>query len=136
MLRAVRSLPAQFASRQEAAEGLAQLGFAPDVARWMTTNLESSDGRFRWRLDFDALEDLLRDFFQTDRWSVVLDPPAGVALHVIKASESEVLSKEALRRLDGVAATHRACLHVVPGGHWIHADNPEEVVRLLARHLP
>src|SRR2546426_9307 len=88
MLRALRALPPQFPSRQEAAEGLAQFGFAPDVARWMTTNLESSDGRFRWRLDFDALEDLLRDFFQTDLWSVVLDPPAGVALHVITASES------------------------------------------------
>src|SRR2546427_11267272 len=81
-------------------------------------------------------EVLRRDFFQTDLWSAFLAPPAGVALHVIKASESEVLSNEALRRLDGVVATHRACLHVVPGGHWIHADNPEEVVRLLARHLP
>ena len=136
MLRAVQSLPSQFASRQEAAEGLAQFGFTPDVARWMTTNLESSEGRYRWRLDFDALEVLLRDFFQTDLWSAVLDPPAGVALHVIKASESEVLSNEALRRLDGMAATHRVSLHVVPGGHWIQADNPEAIVRLLARHLP
>src|SRR2546426_1369325 len=136
MLRAVRSLPAQFTSRQEAAEGLTQLGFASDVARWMTMNLESSEGRYRWRLDFDALEELLCDFFQTDLWSAVLDPPAGVELHFIKASHSDVLSKEALRRLDGVAATHRASLDVVPGGHWIQADNPEEVVRLLARHLP
>jgi len=136
MLRAVRSLPAQFTSRQEAAEGLTQLGFASDVARWMTMNLESSEGRYRWRLDFDALEELLRDFFQTDLWSAVLDPPAGVELHFIKASHSDVLSEDTLHRLDGVVATPRISLHVVPGGHWIHADNPDEVVRLLARHLP
>src|SRR5437867_663884 len=92
MLRAVRSLPAAFASRQEAIEGLGRFGFAPDVAQWMTTNLERADGRYRWRLDFDALEQLLRDFFQTDLWSIVTRPPAGVTLHFAKASQSDALS--------------------------------------------
>src|SRR2546426_10878958 len=45
MLRALRALPPQFPSRQEAAEGLPPFGVAPDGARWMTTNLEISDRR-------------------------------------------------------------------------------------------
>ncbi|TMJ08403.1 MAG: hypothetical protein E6G98_12265 [Bacillati bacterium ANGP1] len=136
MLRAVRSLPAAFASRQEAIEGLVRFGFAPDVAQWMTTNLERADGRYRWRLDFDALEELLRDFFQTDLWSAVTRPPEGVTLHFVKASQSDALSLDALERLERIAEHHGIFVHTVPGGHWIHADNPDAIVDLLTRHLP
>lgn len=136
MLRAVRSLPAEFASRQDAVEGLVRFGFAGDVARWMTTNLEYASARYRWRLDFDALQTLLRDFFQTDLWSTVAAPPAGVELHFIKASDSDALSEDALLRLETIAAHHSVFVHTVQGGHWIHADNPDAVIQLLARHLP
>jgi hypothetical protein len=27
-------------------------------------------------------------------------------------------------------------LHRVRGGHWLHAENPDAVVNLLAHHLP
>ena len=136
MLRAVRSLPSEFASRQDAIEGLGRFGFAPDVAQWMTTNLERADGRYRWRLDFDALEELLRDFFQTDLWSAVTRPPEGVTLHFVKASQSDALSLDALERLERIAEHHGIFVHTVPGGHWIHADNPDAIVDLLTRHLP
>lgn len=136
MLRAVRSLPAEFSSREEAVAGLVSFGFTRDVAQWMTANLERDGAHYRWRLDFAAVEDLLRDFFQTDAWTIVADPPDGVEMRFIKASDSDALSEETLRLLRMIAGRHRVHLHMVRGGHWIHADNPDAVVQLLAHHLP
>jgi pimeloyl-ACP methyl ester carboxylesterase len=133
MLRAVQALPSQFASRADAAAGLIQAGFTSPVAQWMTTNLEQVDGRYRWRLDFRALDALLRDAFARDLWSIINDLPDGVVVHFIKATDSDALREDTttrLRALNGVA------VHILRGGHWIQADNPDGVVDLLSRHLP
>lgn len=136
MLQAVRALPAEFPTREDAAAELIRMNFSTDTAHWMTTNLVRVDARYRWRLDFDALEELLRDFFRTDVWHIVTDPPAGVAIHFIKASNSDALDAEAMRRLQLMAASRPVYAHAVQGGHWIHADNPEAVIKLLVQHLP
>lgn len=136
MLHAVRSMPAEFATRQEAAAGLVRFGFTPGVANWMTMNLTRTSGRYQWRLDFAALEELLRDFFRANLWSTVAHLPPGIALHVIKAYNSDTLDDDALSRLRSLAAKHSLFVHTVEGGHWIHADNPSTVVTLLAHHLP
>lgn len=136
MLNAVRSMPAEFTTREAAAAGLVRFGFTPDVANWMTTNLTRTNGHYRWRLDFAALEELLRDFFRTDLWSTVAALPSSIAVHYIKASNSDALSEDTLHRLNSLAADHRLFVHAVDGGHWIHADNPSAVITLLARHLP
>lgn len=136
MLRAVRSLPDRFSSREEAVEGLEAQGFARPVARWMTTNLERDDGGFRWSLDWTAMEALLDDFFREDLWPVVEEPPGGWELHVVKAEDSGVLTEEACRRIRAAGrATERVFLHRLSGGHWLNADNPDGMVDLLAGEL-
>jgi pimeloyl-ACP methyl ester carboxylesterase len=136
MLQAVQAMPAEFSTREDAAAQLVRMGFTPPVAQWMTTNLERVDGRYRWRLDFVALENLLRDFFRTDVWNIVADPPAGVAAHFIKARDSAVLDTDAMSRLQLIAATRPVYVHTAQGGHWIHTDNPDAILKLLTRHLP
>ncbi len=137
MLQAARALPSEFASREEAMAGLERFGFERRVAEWMTTNLERRDGRYRWRLDFDAMGALLIDFFQTDCWSVVENPPPGVKLHFVKATDSDVLKDAAVERLETVGrATGRVAVHRIQGGHWLNADNPDAIVGLLASILP
>jgi len=79
---------------------------------------------------------LLRDFFQTDLWSAVTRPPEGVTLHFVKATQSDALGPDALQHLERIAAHHSVFVHTVPGGHWIHADNPDAIVDLLRSHLP
>jgi pimeloyl-ACP methyl ester carboxylesterase len=109
-------------------------GVAPVTAQWMATNLERVDGGLRWRFDLSAMEALLVDFFRTDAWAVVENPPVGLDIHFIKASESSVLTAEAQDRIrDAGPAVH---LHEVAGGHWLNADNPQALVALLAEHLP
>lgn len=136
MLSSVRALPDEFASRQEAVHGLEQAGVAKPVAQWMATNLERTDSHYRWRFDIDAMQALLVDFFDTDSWAVIEDPPAGIQVHVVKAEESSVLSESACQRIeDAGKATGRVYLHRVAGGHWVNADNPDALLALLNQFL-
>jgi esterase len=137
MLGVIGSLPADFASRAEAAAAIAAGGYSRGVASWMASNLGLVAGRYRWRLDFDAIGSMLADFFHTDLWHVVEDPPEGTVLRFVKAEESNVLTEDACRRIDAAGRRHgRAFVHRVAGGHWVHVDNPRAVLDLLVEHLP
>jgi esterase len=136
MIEVVKSLPPGFASRDEAVEALMRAGYEEGVARWMAINLEPADGGYRWRLDFAAMEEMLRDFFRTDLWPVVERPPEGVELRFVKATRSDTLDPESADRIRAAGeATGRVFLHEVEGGHWLNTDNPEGVLRLLVEHL-
>jgi len=135
MLRIVRSLPSTFSARESVVEPLVAAAYAPAVAQWMSTNLVREGDRFVWRLDFDAMERLLLDFFTTDLWPVVESPSARHDIHFLKASRSSVISPEAEARI--IAAPHdRVHLHHMNGGHWIHAESPAAVAALVAGTLP
>jgi pimeloyl-ACP methyl ester carboxylesterase len=134
MLRIVRELPQAFRSRDEATSAIVDRGLAIDVGQWMSSNLVRDGDRFVWRLDFDAMERLLVDFFATDLWPLIEHPPDGIDLHFLKASQSNALSTEAVQRLE--AAGDRVHLHRRDGGHWIHAESPDVVTRLLLEYLP
>lgn len=136
MLEVVRSLPDRFATRAQLIEALQSQGVAAPVAQWMATNLEAGEGGYRWRFDVDAIHDLLMDFFETDLWHVVESPPPGLAVHMVKAEESGVLTGEALERMERAARDERVFLHRVAGGHWVNAENPEALIDLLVQHLP
>lgn len=137
MLRILRELPPDFGDRQEAVEAMQARGVAPAPAAWMATNLALEDGRYRWRLDLDAMEALLVDFFRVDLWDVVESPAAGVSIEFVKAQDSSTLSDAACERIVAAGRAHgRAHLHRVAGGHWLNTDNPEAVLRLLSERLP
>lgn len=136
MLEVLRRCPGPFAIREAGVEAVLSQGHAHPVARWMTTNLVPGDGGFRWRLDADQMEALLRDFFRTDAWPAV-EHPHGPDLHFIRATESALLDEEACHRLEASGlVTGRVHVHHVEGGHWLNADNPAALVELMARELP
>jgi len=135
MLRVIRTLPPDFATRDEAARALVAAGYAPGVGQWMSSNLQRDGGRFTWRLDFAVMDELLRDFFTTDLWAGVECPAAGHDIHFLKASESQALSDTAVRRIEALPHGH-VTLHHRAGGHWIHSESPDDVVALLTAHLP
>ena len=134
LLQTVRGLPARFASRDEVVTLLAGKGWNAGLAQWMATNLIREGDGFVWRLDFDVMKRLLEDFVATDLWPVVEHPAPGHTIHFIKATESNVLSPDAVDRIE---APHAASvqIHHLEGSHWIHAEKPAEVVALLARSL-
>lgn len=136
MLEIVRALPALFASRAASIAALEEQGLTTSVATWMTTNLRRTDDGFVWALDFDAMELLLRDFFATDLWASVEQPPGRASVHFVKAGDSSTLSEAACARIERLTReTGRVHLHRVAGGHWVNTDNPAAIVSLLGEHL-
>lgn len=135
MLEVVRALPPRLAGREEAAAGIVAAGFSPGVAQWMTTNLVRDGDGFVWRLDLDAMERLLRDFFATGLWKGIEHPASAHEIHILKASESSIISPAAVSRILAVPQG-RVHLHERQGGHWIHAESPDVVTGLLVEHLP
>ena len=93
-------------------------------------------GALRWRLELDAMEALLVDFFRVDLWDVVEHPPDDVHIHFLKAAASAVLPEPVAERIEAIGQrTGRVRLHRVAGGHWLNADNPQAVEALLAAEL-
>lgn len=135
MLGIVRGLPDRFRSRDDLVAVLVRAGFPLGVGQWMATNLVRDGDGLVWRLDFDAMERLLHDFFTTDLWSVVESPAAGLDLHFLKGSTSSAISRDAVRRIEAVSGD-RVHLHHRDGGHWIHAEAPDVVTALLLEWLP
>ncbi|HTV02290.1 MAG TPA: alpha/beta hydrolase [Luteitalea sp.] len=141
MLAVVRGLPATFATRQEAIAGIEAGGFETGVAQWMSTNLVREGEGFRWRLDFDVMEQLLHEFFRTPCWDVLAPGSSQHDVHIVKASRSSVITPEVVTRLRSLEARgtgdHASVhLHEREGGHWIHAESPGVIVDLLAEWLP
>ncbi|HEY0673557.1 MAG TPA: alpha/beta hydrolase [Longimicrobiales bacterium] len=136
MLELIRKTPREFESREQLIALLTQFGVARPTAQWMATNLENQNSVYRWRFDFDAMEELLRDFFAQDMWDVLESPPGTAEIHLVKAQESSVLSAAAVARIHQIGlSNHRVFLHQVAGGHWVNAENPEGLLALLTQHL-
>jgi esterase len=137
VLGALRRAPGPFPGREAGVAALQQAGVDEGVARWLGTNLIEAPEGWSWRIDPDEMEELLRDFFKTDLWSVIESPPEGLEIHVVKAEESSALDEEACRRVETAGArTGRVHLHRVAGGHWVNADNPDALLEALQAGLP
>lgn len=137
VVEVVRSLPSRFSSRDELVDAMERHGYARAMGSWLAMNLERDGDGFRWKLDWDGVEEMLRDYFRTDVWPVIESPPSDVAIHIVKALESDSIDEDDARRIEGAGDAHgRAHLHRVAGGHWVNTENPEELLQLLSRNLP
>ena len=135
MLELIRNAPGDYGARDELIGYLMERGIAQPTALWMATNLQYTEGRYRWRFDFSAIEALLRSFFEEDLWSVAEHPPAELQVHIVKATESSVLTPEAIARIGAAEANRAVHFHEVEGGHWLNADNPGALHDLLLAQL-
>ena len=137
MLAVLRRNPGPFEGRGAAIAALESEGFATPIAQWMSTNVTATPGgEWRWRLDPEQMEALLLSFFETDAWGVVEDPPPGTHIHFVKASGSDILDVEAQARIQAAAMRHgQAHLHIVEGGHWLNADNPDGLHEVLVGEM-
>lgn len=137
IIDSMRALPQEFPSRAEAVAAIQSAGYDQGLAQWLAINLEPVDGRYRWRIDWNVMEEMLRDYFRTDLWETLVHPPAQTQIHVVKATESSALTDEDERRVEMAGtANGRVFLHRLEGGHWINTDNPEAVIALLGDNLP
>jgi len=135
MLRILERHPGPFETRAEAIAVLEAEGWSAHVAQWMATNLVSSERGYVWRFDLAGIASLLEDFFRRDLWDVVEAPPGGTEVHLVRASESDVMPAAELERARALVSG-RTFGHELHGGHWLHVDNPGGLLALVAGRLP
>jgi len=137
MVERIEASPETFTEREEAVRWIMDGGFDEPLARWIATNLEERDGAWAWRLDASALRELLEDFGARDMWDIVESPPPGVDLHFVRATEGTIMTGADADRMAAAAARGEpVSLHELEGAHWLHIDNPDELLELVADRLP
>lgn len=127
------------AGRTELVEDLRARGLPLAIAKWMTTNLRRADdgSGLVWRFDLAAASEMLRAYGVHDAWDVVERPPSGVTPVVVRGGTSDRWLPDEVERLERLAHEGILRYHVIAGaGHWLHTEDPDGLLSLLAPSLP
>ena len=69
-------------------------------------------------------------------WPVLEQPPAGAAVHVVRAAHSDRWGDDVVGRLERLSARQDLSYHVLPNaGHWLHMENPTGLADMIAPEL-
>ncbi|XP_052203654.1 uncharacterized protein LOC127808948 isoform X2 [Diospyros lotus] len=139
------TIPKEVASKRDVVDALVQEGFSKDVAQWVVTNLRqsstsgSSPSCFSWMFDLHGIAEMYHSYEETNLWKIVEDVPRGVHVNFLKAERS--LHRWALEDLQRIHSAEEVAvdggggveMHVLEdAGHWVHADNPDGLFRILS----
>lgn len=103
-------------------------GLAPPVVEWLLLNLEHDGGAYRWRVDRSALAALHARTSAEDLWAAVEGRRAW-GLRCIRGGRSAYVGDHQARRL---AAAGCPVETLPDAGHFLHVDQPRELLDLLA----
>ncbi|WKA11601.1 hypothetical protein VitviT2T_029082 [Vitis vinifera] len=138
-------MPNEVFSKRDVMNALIKEGFSKDVAQWVVTNLQqtsspgSSSPSFSWVFDLKGIAEMYQSYEETNLWNIVEDVPRGVHVNFLKAERS--LHRWALEDLQRIHAAEDLAadegggveMHVLEdAGHWVHADNPDGLFRILS----
>ncbi|CAJ1926983.1 unnamed protein product [Sphenostylis stenocarpa] len=139
------TLPKEVSTKRDVVRALIQQGFSNDVAQWVVTNLRpssspgSQSSSFSWVFDLRGIAEMYQSYEETNLWKIVEDVPRGVHMNFLKAERS--LHRWALEDLRRIHAAEELAaeegggveMHVLEdAGHWVHADNPDGLFRILS----
>ncbi|KAM0925903.1 hypothetical protein ACQ4PT_003802 [Festuca glaucescens] len=146
LIEFLRRMPRQVNSKQEVVDALVKAKFSLDVARWVATNLRrsspvglQSSSSFSWIFDLNGISEMYKSYEDTNLWGIVDDVPRGVHINFLKAERS--LHRWALEDLQRIHTAEELAADEAGGvemhlledaGHWVHADNPDGLFRILS----
>ncbi|GAC1352683.1 MAG: alpha/beta fold hydrolase [Polyangiales bacterium] len=134
----LRSFPRAFPSRAAFIDSVAARGHGQPLAQWLAMNLERRSDHFALRIDLDAIESLLHDYFARDLWLSLEAPPSETKVIAVTGGRSSAFSTEDLQRLTRAAHASSGQLTAVSianAGHWVHADDPDGLIEVLTNSL-
>jgi pimeloyl-ACP methyl ester carboxylesterase len=136
VLIALERMPARFDSRGAFIASLESQGIPASIAQWLAKNVVRSEQGLVFGLKLQAIGALLADHDQSDLWPLVEAPPPGIQLSFVLGGRSRSVSSADRERLQALARQGVLELHVLPeAGHWLHADDPAGLLRILAERL-
>ena len=132
----IESLPREFASKSDFIRTLIAAGKTRTLAEWLAGSLERENDHVRFSLDLNEIRALILDYFARDLWPVVEHPTGGVNIHLLIADRSDSYSPADRERALRIAASNsQVTTDVLPGGHWLHVDNPDGVLGKLLDYI-
>lgn len=136
VLGALEAEPGPFASRDAFIDAMIARGLSKPIGQWLATSLRrQDDGTFRFGIDLRYVRAVLADYFARDLWPVLETPPPGLRGHLVIGDRSQVFGPDDRARAAALASGGLVTLDVLDTGHWVHAEDPEGVVRVLAHRL-
>lgn len=122
--------PATLSSRSEADKIIA--AHVPEIAvrSFLLKNLQKEGGGFVWRMNLSALHDHYLSLIKANRTDSSFDGPTlflkgGNSPYIGEAQRDDILQRFPSTQLKVVANT----------GHWLHAEKPEVVAKLVSKFL-
>jgi len=132
----IESLPRAFASKLDFVRAVVTAGQPRAIADWLAGSVERHGDEVRFGLDLEEIRALLRDYFSRDLWPVVEHPPAGMHVHLMIADHSTSYSAADRERALKIAALNpQVTVDILPGGHWLHVDNPDGVLQTILKYV-
>lgn len=123
-------------SREEAEAQLEKQNLSPEITGFILKNLRRVEGnRFEWKLNAPALLKNLGNIIKPmDRDPAYSERVSGFPVIFLRGSKSSYLPDE---DYPGILSIFPSAEFIeIPGaGHWIHADNPGEVIKSIKRLL-
>ncbi len=133
VLGALRAVPLPLLRREQIVTELTARGLSRPLAVWMTTNLAPVEGGYGFRFDIDGAERLIADYFRFDAWPILTRPRTLPRIDCVRAERSDRWDPASLARFADLPASVPTHLHLLENaGHWLHADNPDGLLRLFA----
>jgi esterase len=132
-IRAMQNLDFEHISRRgQADQELAAAIPEPGVRTFLLQNLVSENGRFRWRLNLDAIEACLPDLadFPHQPPGASYDGPT----MFVRGAQSYYVRSEHHERIGQLFPRAQIC-SVEGAGHWVHTDKPREFLALVEPFL-
>jgi pimeloyl-ACP methyl ester carboxylesterase len=136
VIAAVRRVSMPAASRAAVVTALGEQGLSSGLASWMTTNLRRVGDDYLWTFDLAAIEELLVDYFARDLWPFLEAENPALERHLVIAANSDRWNGTMRTRADDLGKHAGAHIYRLPdAGHWLHVDNPDGLLALLAPRL-
>jgi pimeloyl-ACP methyl ester carboxylesterase len=137
VLAALASLPPVIVSREFFSAHMKARGLSPAITAWLMMNLRPVDGGFALRVNLQAIDELLTDYFARDDWSLI-ESPGAARTTVVMGGRSPAFSmaeRERVRRAALAHPEHIAIEVIEHAGHWVHVDAPDELHAIVVKAL-
>lgn len=131
VLALLRGAPAHAPDRATMRTYFLDQGLSQALTDWLLMNLVHTEAGYTWRIDREALGAFHQRVNRQDLWAAVEHPLA--KLRCVRGDRSHYVTDDDKERME------RAGCPVVTlenSGHYVHVDQQEKLVRLLAGTLP
>jgi len=130
--------PSLLESREEADKIFNDVTSSVKVRNFLLKNLQrNNDGVFDWKLNpgnlYDNLENIFDGFEKPDHGEV--NPVTGFPVYFLKAMDSDYISEKDYDPIQKIFPAAEI-IEVPDSSHWIHAEKPQLLIKLLRDNFP